>query len=612
MELQQIQALIEATVEHLKIPDVEKGKKIPNLYDGYVKAVEMAEDTAVHAFGEMPDRLFELKRPNETSAQRAYRKSAMEAYTMPVWMRAVGAVQGRVWNDSNYSIEWTDPDHKKYFMEDYPEGGSIVQWFKTNRMPYKLHDPNAVMAIDLGKLPMKESEEGGETVMRVDDTKMLEPFAVIRPIKAVMSMSKTHALLLLDEKSPVMYGNQNRPTMEGLVFEFYTDTELWRIVQVGRKLDWVFEYEFVYAHNLGVLPVWRLGGVPLRGNKLYQSYFWPAVADLNTALDDEGNLNIAKIANIFPERWEVRSKCNASGCDGGKVLDPDRSIPGEAAVYMDCQTCNGTGNKPHTLNAFTINLPERLDMDGNSVPIPTPPLGYVEKETETVKFLREEITRKKSEAFANLNIDVASRPNGQTATESKIDREELFSLLLQIAGEEFEALTWAIWAIGVLRYGPTFADNMPAIDDPTNFTIRSYQELTEEIAKAREQKLPAVALRKLLEEYMAVRFSQDYRLAKLTDLVFYTDRLVMLSDQDVMQMVSAGLASKTEAVIHFSIYTLIEQAIAADPDFILMEIKEQADVIRGLAAAIVGGLGGQTVDEMLNELAVAEPVLNIS
>ena len=183
------------------------------------------------------------------------------------------------------------------------------------------------------------------------------------------------------------------------------------------------------------------------------------------------------------------------------------------------------------------------------------------------------------------------------------------SLLLQIAGEEFEALTWAIWAIGVLRYGPDFAEQMPTIDAPTNFTIRSYQELTEEVAKAREQKLPAIALRKLLEEYMAVRFSQDYRLAKLTDLVFYTDRLVMLSDQDVIQMVGAGLASKTEAVIHFSIYTLIEQAIADDEGFVLLDIKEQANVVRGIAATIAGGLGGQTVDEMLTELAIAEPVV---
>jgi hypothetical protein len=30
-------------------------------------------------------------------------------------------------------------------------------------------------------------------------------------------------------------------------------------------------------------------------------------------------------------------------------------------------------------------------------------------------------------AFANLNIDISNAPNGQTATESKIDREEAFS-----------------------------------------------------------------------------------------------------------------------------------------------------------------------------------------
>jgi hypothetical protein len=39
--------------------------------------------------------------------------------------------------------------------------------------------------------------------------------------------------------------------------------------------------------------------------------------------------------------------------------------------------------------------------------------------------------------FANLNIDISNAPNGQTATESKIDREEAFSFLLQVSGELF-------------------------------------------------------------------------------------------------------------------------------------------------------------------------------
>ena len=39
-----------------------------------------------------------------------------------------------------------------------------------------------------------------------------------------------------------------------------------------------------------------------------------------------------------------------------------------------------------------------------------------------------------------MNIDVTNKVNGQTATETKIDREEFFSLLTKIASELFDLI----------------------------------------------------------------------------------------------------------------------------------------------------------------------------
>jgi hypothetical protein len=163
-----------------------------------------------------------------------------------------------------------------------------------------------------------------------------------------------------------------------------------------------------------------------------------------------------------------------------------------------------------------------------------------------------------------------------------------------------------VWAIGTLRWGEAFDEVKPSIDAPTNFTIRSYAELTQEMADARENKLPAVAFRRLLEEYMATRFSQDYRMSRLTDLVFYADRLVMASDAEVVMMVAQRLATPTEAVLHYSIYTLIERAIQEKPDFIIDDVEAQAAKITEMAAMIAGGLQPDTADDLLRELAINE------
>ena len=599
-------ALVDSVVKQYKEALVKKDgeRKIPRYYKGYFQAVRMAEDTGVHSFGHFPDRIFDRKVPNETDVQRDYRKSAMEAYTMPVWSRAVGAVQGRIWNEANYDITYNDEEHKAYFTQDYPKWSSLTQWFKQVRLPYKLQDANAVMVVHPGKLPTRLN---GEDELVVDDTQMLSPVAKIYAAWQVVSMSDTHALIFTEENSTVTSGT--RQVQEGIVFELYTETELWRIVQVGRKVDYTFDYELYYTHDLGVLPVWRLGGTPMQQYEgIFQSYFFPAVADLNTALFDETTLNIAKLANIYPERWEVRSKCKNQLCNGsGKIPDMSQAVePGHERPRISCPDCGGSGYRPHPLNIITVNLPDRLDIEGGAQQPPTPPVGYLTKDTETVAFLRDEIKRKKEDSFLNLNLDVSNKPNGQTATESKIDREELFSMLLQITSEEFEALGWAVWAIGTLRWGEAFDEVKPSIDAPTNFTIRSYAELTQEMADARENKLPAVAFRRLLEEYMATRFSQDYRMSRLTDLVFYADRLVMASDAEVVMMVAQRLATPTEAVLHYSIYTLIERAIQEKPDFIIDDVEAQAAKITEMAAMIAGGLQPDTADDLLRELAINE------
>lgn len=559
----------------------------------YWKEYNMAEAQEVHALGKYPDHLFDRKVPNETEQQKEYRRLSFESTTMPIWNKAVQAVQGRVWNAANYSIQWPDEDQRDYFTVDYPDHGSLVQWFQKIRLPKKLYDANAVQVIMPKMLPLREDEDGN---LINDDTQLIEPECIIYHSEDVLHRDRQHIMLLTDERSVVMYNG--KPKQSGLVFLIIDDTNYWKAVQVGKQIDYQFVVDVYYEHNLGYIPAQLLGGVPKEkhGTAYYQSYFWPAVGDLNTALYDESTLSLAKIANIYPERWEVVEECYV--CQGNGYTYDDE---GE---QTDCDLCSGSGyrQRPHPLNALTVKLPDRLD--DRPTP-PMPPAGYLEKDMESPKFLRDEILRKKEDAFAHINLDVSTRPNGQTATEKKIDREELFSFLLTISSEEFKALDFTIDTIGRLRHGEQWNDDI-IIDPPKDFTIRSYKELTEEIAEARKSNLPLAAQRKLLNEYNSTRFNNDNLMAAETALIYAADRLAGLTNEETIKQYLAGAVSLAEVVLHTSIDSFIEQITEQDDLFYEKERQAQVEILRQKADEVAATLRTNTADaDILTQLGVA-------
>lgn len=567
---------VEAIAELVKRNESKlyKGKKEVPYHRTYADEVHMANEQKVHALGYFPNELFDRKVPNETDEQRKYRKSSYEPVTMPVWGRALNAVQGRVWNKSNYAVTYGE-DYAEYFTKYYPDHKSLVQYFQRVRLPQKMYDANAAMAIEPKYIPMMQNDEG-EIVP--DDTEMIEPICIIYDAEQVMAKDYDCWVICTHEKSWVYHGNGKEKT--GYVFKVFDDTYIYRVVQVGRKKDLDFELVPYYEHGLEYLPIECLKGVPTtdEGYTYYKSYFWPAVGDLNTALYDESTLAISKIANVFPERWEVVPDCDA--CHGtGTTYNEDGD-------RVDCDVCHGRGwiLRPHPLNAITVTLPDREDERPTA---PIPPAGYLEKDPDSPRFLREEVERKKLDSFANLNIDVASKPNGQTATESKIDREELFSMLLTIANEEFKALEWAVDTIGKMRYGGEWDSEANEFSPPQDFTIRSYSEISQEIAEAKKSEMPQTSYRKLLEEYLVTRFNGDGRMRKLIDLAFEADRLSGQSDDLVLRQVMAKTATKREAVIHTSIHTFIDQLVQEDEGFLDKDRAEQIEAINQKADEVV-------------------------
>ncbi len=598
-ELDQIKGFLDAVLD---VEDKTKKEDIPEYSAIYKEAVKRYNDVRPHAErGHFPEKLFKESAPNESQEEFKYRKSIFKNITVPYWKRARSTVN-RIWNRANFSINWKEESStvtqnnppKKYFEEKFPGYNSLISYFEQVVTDAKLKDPNAVITFKPRNIMFDRKK--GQFV--VDESDVREPIPVIYySPNVILYKPNKLAFVELHENTTLENGKKGR------IFEVYDDTNIWKIYQVGKKHENRFKIFKYYKHGLGYLPVNKLRGEPqqIDSDSIYASYFEPALPNLDLALRDSSTLQMVKYNIAYPQRWEFVDPCDE--CRGtGWIQDVDSD-----EEYQICQSCNGTGNidKHSPMKTIEIQAGDRLDEGDEGVSIP--PVGFASPDSEILDFLRDEIREQIEKGFAFLNIDVSSsnvKGSEDTALGKKIDREELFEFLRIISNEAFDLLRFSIKTIGYMRYSKDiFEEEIPSVNEPVDFGIRSLEEITQEMNEAREKKLPMIAMRKLLKEYVQTRFNMDAEAKKIVDLIMMTDRLFMLTNKEIAVKLNTGTVAKWEDILHTSIQTFIDEAIEEDSDFLDKEITEQKEILMKKARAKVGELqeGTGTADDIINQ-----------
>lgn len=555
-----------------------------------------AKNLSYHSvFGVFPTDLIEKAAPNEEREEFIYRKENYKQVTKPAWDKALSFIY-RIFNEQNYTIKWNE-DQERYFTYEYPKYCNFIQFFINVVTKFKFSDPNAVIVVRPYDIPVKESyNDEGELIYVPDQTKEVSPFVEIFKSKQVFLFKDGEiALLLREEKSIVRTGGMDKP--EGLIFDLYDKENIYRITQVGKKDDYKFEIDLYYTHNLDALPCWRLGGIPVyeQDEYYYHSYFSAALPNLDMAAIMSSTLFAVIQKNAFPTRWYYEDTCSV--CSGEKtILDYDS---GQRKV---CSSCLGSGKKFSWTwgKDFVVPVPENLTAT-DTTQLPTPPFGTVEPGTDIVNYLDGKIKTLIDDAFAMLNIDISNKPNGQTATESKIDREEAFSFLIQISGELFGLLQNLLDAHGWMRWAERYERII--VIPPSEFTIRSSDALTNEFATATQAGLPTPYLNKLLSENIRQRFKGDAKSDRIFEIVSQLDVLMTKSEQEVATMISQGMVNRWQGVLHANIYRYISEQESISEGFIYKDIFEEIyPVLKGLAESETIQ-SGKTAEQIINELA---------
>jgi len=551
VEINKILQRILEIKKNFRQPSKDSDLRYPAYNPTYNESVELYEKIAVHAEGKFPSLMFRKKAPNEDDEVHKYREYIYKPRTMSLWERGLATIQ-RIWNENNYSISaWDespkDAMPKDYFLKDYLGYNSIINYFQSIVTDWKLKDANAVLAVKPRMIPLKNDSNSD---LRFDDTKLIEPVAIIYRSEQIMSYDESHLFVLTDQKSEVIAGDKK--VNDGLIFEFYDNKNIWTIAQTGEKTDNKFQIEIYYNHSLNYLPCWKLKGKSLQrlNDILYYSYFMSAVPNLDAVTCNYSNLDMSFYFCVYPHKWEIVEKCNVKGCVNGMVYVDGKEVA--------CKNCAGTGKMKMTTPTGVTQIQMGTNISPGAGDVPIPPFGFVSPQTESLRLIKEQIQQDIAESFSFLNINVSPSNvvGSETALGKMIDREELFSFLLRISGELFELLNNTVKAIGKMRYGEKFV--MPEIKPPVTFEIRSEKELIEEINQAREAKLPLPAFKMLIAEWIRKRFNNNMYIEKIIDIAFRYDSLITFTEQEIAVKLGSKQIELWEVVLHKDIYKYLE------------------------------------------------------
>lgn len=601
--LEEIQAIVAKVIPDLKKKDLKMryGKPcpqedIPEYWPGYKHNISMMEDIYVHASpGEFPDKLFKVRAPNQTEAEATYIKANYKQNTLPVFMDYISTMQ-RPFFDGNWNIMYQKEKWKEQYLnsgntiQDYVEGeitpiGSLEDYIKFFVVQKKAIDANGVIAVR--PKDIKTTEDG-----RIDNTEPFNPVPYYHSVSAKISFQQNkYYLLETEEKSVVSYGG--RSERQGHIFEFYDDQNIWRIVQTGSFTDYEFEYILYFEHKWDRVPVKEMLGVPgeIKGDNVsWISHFYYAVPHLKGALVREQYLNAIEAKVCFPYRVSVGQVCEfeykdpngeISKCSSGKVYDSSRQM------YLDCTNCNGTGLKDRISALGELRLNPDSDFNKGDATLGQKAFYYVSPETASLEFLRDRTAQDIDAARKILrqqtSNSVVKGTENLTATGMVLDDKAMYSFVKNPSDQTFSIYEFIIDAMGWQRYG---ADYVKAIlIAPQSFDYNTDKDYLNMISEAQKAGLPPFVIHSIIFKYLQTLHYNERQRAEVFTLIINTDRLLTLSQGDILMKFNRGLVQNWEVTLHDSSINLVADLILENEKFFDLDFEAKQDLLINAAKA---------------------------
>lgn len=556
-------------------------------HKSYEETVKLSYDLKIHSDGIYPKALIECRRPSESQQVYDYRKKIWEPITMPVFGNVITELM-KIRRSSEWSIRFdnsktpasvhADETLEKYLSTNFPELTSVTNWVFDVLIKAYCIDANALVCV----MPFKD-----ELTKEIPKNEYLKPFPIIYYSEQVIAYEpddyavvKSTDKVLFTEKDSQHWGD---------VYLIFTTEKVMRYKQV--KKDGTMQLDTEYIHNIGQLPVTKTKGLFLKsedGVFIYTSRLYAMVPRLNEALREYSDLQAEVVQNIFSEKWEYTdSEC--SSCNGTGQVTKDYG--GTCA----CNTCEGTGVAPRgPYSALRLKMP----MAGEGNNMPTPPVGYVQKDTSIVTIQDDRVDKHMFNALASINMQYLMKvPLNQSGYAKDVDKDELNTFVNSIAENLIAVLDKVIYFINEYRYKTVVANPearrsmLPVINVPERFDFLSANTIANEISTVKNAKVNPIIINKMEEEFANKKFSADPMVRDQVMLMIKLDPLSGMTEEDKIFRLNNNGITKESYIISSNIVNFIERAMDELGDkFLSMPMKEKREQMKTYAYELIENL----------------------
>jgi len=532
-------------------PYIAYGKR----HEYYKDAVEMEEALEIHADGDYPGGLIEERRPAESDEIRNYRKKIFVPITKPVFSKVMNSLQ-KIRKSPDWSITFNgelppaiipDESPEAYIMRRFPRNGSITNWMFSVALKQYLIDANAVVLT----LP---------TRFEVAENEYYEPYPMIFESEYVIDYKEGQYYLLKEDDSDEYWLIQ--PDV------------IQKFAVVDREAREVFQME----NPLGYMPVRTMYGLVLenyRDGALYESRISGIVPKLNEAVREYSDLQAEIVQHIHSTMWAIQpqqcGRCRGIG-----------EIPRENSAPIRCPACEGKGLAP--LNPYEHLILSAPRPGDNAVP--TPPIGYVTKQTDIARLQEERIRQHIYDALSAINMEfLAETPLSQSGVAKQVDREELYSFVHSIAEDIVRIMDEVAYDICAWRYSGITTDInslIPYIAVPERFDMISGKVLVDELSQMTTAKVDPAIINAAQIELAAKKFN-DNKVKDMVVLKLKLDPFAGMPEESIALQQTLGAISRNDLIIHANINRFVTRAIENEPGFTDATYEEQMAVMQRYA-----------------------------
>lgn len=568
---------MEITLDQLKLYTQKNAQT--KRWKCYDESVELYKALKTHADGEYPHRLIDKRRPSESEEIKKYRQEIYEPITEGPFSQIITSL-AKIRKSSDWGIKYDPTDvpaaiveeerPECYFEEEFPYFKSLTDWFFNVGLKNYLLDANAVILT----MPLETN---------IKATEYLRPFPFIYNSPQVLEFQEEEYAILHSTDKATYNASPTLKKYDGEIYFVVTDERIQRYDQINANGDLKLMAD--YPHELGYMPAFRVKGLfkkALDRTIMWKSRIASIVPGLNEAVREYSDLQAEVVQHIHSTIWMYATQ-DCQECKGfGEILQEGRTVK--------CSVCGGKGKiNPSPYAHMVIRPAEVGEKD-----LPTPPMGYVEKNTDIVKIQDERIDKHIFKALSAINMQfLLQTPLNQSGVGKEVDRDELNIFVNSIA-KDIVAIMREIMRISIdYRYKvivPSANDRkalIPIFSVPEKFDLLSSSVLVNEIQTAKTGKVDASIVNEMEIEYASKKFAGEPDVQALVRLILSLDPFPGIEDDAKMTRMQNGGISKVDYVVSCNIHQFVKRAICEDPKFVSMEYEDQAEVLQEYAQEVI-------------------------